>query len=137
MFAERIKELRKEKGITQVELAEAIGLSKGTVAMWEVGKREANFETLDKLADYFGKSVDYILGRSDDGSKNACEEDMVNRMIDIQSTETVIRNIKEYLKLDNYGMKAVQAVISMEYSRCVEMDSLTDLFSHIEVTKGR
>ena len=38
-FSERIKELRKEKGITQIELADAMGLSKGTVAMWEVGKR--------------------------------------------------------------------------------------------------
>ena len=45
VFSERIKELRKEKEITQVELAEAIGLSKGTIAMWEVGKREANFDT--------------------------------------------------------------------------------------------
>ena len=45
MFAERIKMLRKEKGITQVELAEAMGLSKGTIAMWEVGKREATFDT--------------------------------------------------------------------------------------------
>ena len=44
-FSERIKELRKENGITQIELADAMGLSKGTVAMWEVGKREANFDT--------------------------------------------------------------------------------------------
>ena len=38
-FAERLKELRKENGYTQVKLAEALGLSKGTVAMWETGKR--------------------------------------------------------------------------------------------------
>lgn len=36
-FAERLKELRKENGYTQVTLAEALGLSKGTVAMWETG----------------------------------------------------------------------------------------------------
>lgn len=40
-FSERIKELRKEKGITQIELADAMGLSKGTVAMWEVGKKRS------------------------------------------------------------------------------------------------
>ena len=70
VFSERIKELRKEKGITQIELADAMGLSKGTVAMWEVGKREANFDTLDKLSVYFQVSVDYLLGRTDINPQN-------------------------------------------------------------------
>ena len=39
MFPERLKQLRKEKGLTQVTLAETLGVSKGTVAMWETGKR--------------------------------------------------------------------------------------------------
>ena len=80
-FSERIKELRKEKGITQIELADAMGLSKGTVAMWEVGKREANFDTLDKLSVYFQVSVDYLLGRSNDRSQKAYEDDLVERML--------------------------------------------------------
>ena len=50
MFAQRLKELRKEKHMTQVQLAELLGVSKGTVAMWEIGKREANFETLNALS---------------------------------------------------------------------------------------
>ena len=41
MFAERIKKLRKEAGITQAELGKICGLSKGTVAMWEVGQRNS------------------------------------------------------------------------------------------------
>ena len=47
MFADRLKTLRAEKGITQVQLAEILGVTKGTVAMWETGKREPNFETLE------------------------------------------------------------------------------------------
>ena len=62
MFAERLKELRKGKNMTQVQLAEALGVSKGTIAMWEIGKREPNFETLDRLSDIFDKRIDYILG---------------------------------------------------------------------------
>ena len=43
MFAERLKEIRNGAGMTQVQLAEALGVSKGTVAMWEIGKREPNY----------------------------------------------------------------------------------------------
>lgn len=46
MFAERLKALRKKHGYTQVSLAETLGVSKGTVAMWETGKRTPDFETL-------------------------------------------------------------------------------------------
>ena len=133
MFAERIKMLRKEKGITQVELAEAMGLSKGTIAMWEVGKREATFDTLCKLADFFGKSIDYILGRTDDDSDEAYNEEVIDRIIDIQPEADVIKCINDYLRLDNYGQKAVQQLVKNEYSRCVEMDTLRDLFSHLHL----
>ena len=133
MFAERIKMLRKEKGITQVELAEAMGLSKGTIAMWEVGKREATFDTLCKLAEFFGKSIDYILGRSDDNSDEAYNEEVIDRILDVQPEEDVIKCINDYLRLDNYGQKAVQQLVKNEYFRCVEMDTLRDLFSHLHV----
>ena len=68
MFAERLKELRKEKKITQVQLAEMLDVSKGTIAMWEIGKREPNYETLNCLSDIFDKRIDYILGFSNDAS---------------------------------------------------------------------
>ena len=75
MFAERLKELRKDKNMTQVQLAEALGVSKGTVAMWEIGKREPNFETLNRLSDIFDKRIDYILGNSNDASRQkACRK---------------------------------------------------------------
>ena len=51
MFAERLKQLRKEKGMTQIDLAKAIGVSNGTVAMWETGRRKPSFELLEKLSD--------------------------------------------------------------------------------------
>lgn len=49
MFPERLKDLRKEKGMTQIELATALGVSSGTVAMWETGKRKPSFEMFEKL----------------------------------------------------------------------------------------
>ena len=61
-FAECLKELRVGKGVTQVKLADDIGVSKGTVAMWEIGKREPDFDTLITLSDYFGATTDDLIG---------------------------------------------------------------------------
>ena len=66
MFPERLKQLRKEKGLTQVTLAETLGVSKGTVAMWETGKRMHGFDMLARLSELFDKGVDYIIGTSED-----------------------------------------------------------------------
>ena len=66
MFAERIKQLRNEFKLTQREFAGKFNISAGTIAMWETGKREPDFKTLCKIADYFGCSTDYLLGRTDD-----------------------------------------------------------------------
>ena len=64
-FAERLRELRAIKGVTQVQLADDIAFSKGAIAMWETGKREPDFDTLIALSCYFGASVDSILGCGD------------------------------------------------------------------------
>lgn len=67
MFPERLKSLRNQKGVTQDEVANALGVSRATVAGYESGKkREPDYETLRKIADYFSVSTDYLLGRTDD-----------------------------------------------------------------------
>ena len=63
--AERIKQLRKKKGISQSELAEVIGVKNNTVSTWERGTRKPDFEALNLLSDYFEVSFEYILGSSD------------------------------------------------------------------------
>lgn len=119
MFDERIKELRKRDRITQVELAEAMELSKGTVAMWEVGQREANFQTLQKLADYFKVSIDYLLGYSDDPSSSAHDQEEVESMLG-PSQQKMKQAVEDLYKLDEFGAKAVIQLIGTEYKRCLE-----------------
>ena len=65
MFFQQLKLLRKEKNLTQTELANILHLSHGAVAMWETNKRQPDNETLGLLADFFGVSVDYLLGREE------------------------------------------------------------------------
>ena len=62
MFAIRLKELRMNKRLSQRELASIFKVSTGTVGNWEVGTREPDYATLTKLANFFGVSVDYLLG---------------------------------------------------------------------------
>jgi len=63
-FPKRLKELRTEKDISQEELGLIMSLSKSTISLYESGKREPDYETLKKLADYFGCSTDYLLGKT-------------------------------------------------------------------------
>lgn len=62
----RLKEIRESKGMTQTQLGEVIGAKKSAVSLWESGKRQIDNNTLKSLADFFGVSVDYILGRDQD-----------------------------------------------------------------------
>lgn len=64
MFSEKIKELRKEHNITQIKFAEIFSISPGTIAMWETGKRTPDIETIQKIANYFNVSVDWLTGKS-------------------------------------------------------------------------
>lgn len=58
----RIRELRKQHKITMKQLGEVIGVAESTISQYETGKREPDNETLLRLGEYFGVSVDYLLG---------------------------------------------------------------------------
>lgn len=64
MFSERLTMLRQERNLTQNELAEAVGISRSALSLYELNKREPDFSTLDKLALYFDVSSDFLLGRT-------------------------------------------------------------------------
>ena len=61
-FKENLKELRLEKNIGQVELAKAIGVSKGIISLWENGLREPSMYCLISLAKFFDVSIDDLVG---------------------------------------------------------------------------
>ncbi|NFM30630.1 helix-turn-helix transcriptional regulator [Clostridium botulinum] len=64
-IGERIKELREEKGINQLELSKILNVHKGSVSNWENNKRTPDADMLTKIADFFNCSVDYLLGNTD------------------------------------------------------------------------
>jgi len=62
MLATRLKQLRADKNINQIQLASEMGVNQGTVGKWETGDRKPDSGMLMRLADYFSVTVDYLLG---------------------------------------------------------------------------
>ena len=63
-FEERLRQLRKEKGLSQKELAEALNVANTTVSIWERGLRKPETDTLEKVRNFFGVSLAYLLGEN-------------------------------------------------------------------------
>lgn len=59
----KLKDLRKQRKLSQAELAEVIGVTQVTMGRYESGEREMPYQTLFQLADFFGVSIDELLGR--------------------------------------------------------------------------
>ena len=64
-----IKLLRKSRKMSQQSLANALGVSRSTIAMWETAGSQPDNASLLQLADYFGVTVDFLLGREDEKAK--------------------------------------------------------------------
>ncbi len=65
MESNRIKELRESRGLSQIELAEAVGRSQSALGTYERGERSPDSELIAKLADFFNVTTDYLLGKSE------------------------------------------------------------------------
>lgn len=59
----RISELRKQAGMSQFQLAKVLDIAASTLGMYETGKREPSIKVMQRIADYFGVTTDYLLGR--------------------------------------------------------------------------
>jgi len=75
-----LKKLRKEKGLTQGELAKSIGLAKISIANYETDKREPNSVAMAKLEDYFKVSASYLLGETDDNEYTEITEEYIGEL---------------------------------------------------------
>lgn len=82
----RLKLARQHKNMTQMEAAEKLGISNGTLSGYERNYRDPDTETLAKLAELYGVSVDWLTGRTDHPSSNVVreksEEDQIQRISD-------------------------------------------------------
>ena len=90
-FSYVLKNLLQEKGITQETLAKEFFTTQQTVSRWLNGINEPDFTTLNKLADYLGCSVDYLLGREDDyGIINNSTNNLTKMQLDLLSSFDIL-----------------------------------------------
>ncbi|AQS10614.1 HTH-type transcriptional regulator Xre [Clostridium saccharobutylicum] len=106
MLGDKIKILRKKKGLTQQELSAAIGVSRSTIGMIEKNLQGTGKETLMKLADFFGVTVDYLLSDNEQTENN--EE--IKKEIDYSLS------IKEQEDIDDEAKKIINE-LSMSFSK--------------------
>lgn len=102
MFAQRLKELRKEQGLTQVQFAKRFNISAGTIGNWESGNRTPDTDMLKRIANFFDTTVDYLIGRSDlkfDNVNNRLENEeyaLLGEVKDLTSEEK--QRVLEFIK---------------------------------------
>lgn len=102
MLGIKIKNLRKEKGLTQLELSKQLNMSRSVLSMLEANKQGTSQSNLKKIADFFDVTIDYLLSDSDDKIINKPE-----KTIDLQEVNLV----KEFKKLNSKGkLEAVKRI---------------------------
>ncbi|HAC1723702.1 TPA_asm: helix-turn-helix domain-containing protein [Listeria monocytogenes] len=93
MFGNRLKQLRKNNNKTQEDISKILGISRGAYSHIENGRNEPDMETIVKLANIFGVSTDYLLGRSNNGFI-----DTIAAHIDSNATEEEMEEILAYIE---------------------------------------
>ena len=84
----RLSLLRRQMGLTQKDLSAILGIAQSTISGWENGKYEIDDFNKCKIADYFGVTVDYLLGRTDE--PNSVDEAIANFRNDPQNKKAVL-----------------------------------------------
>ena len=74
----RIKLLRKSRGFSQVRMADILGVTRSAVSMWEIDQSQPDGEMLVRIANLFGVSTDYLLGRDAQTEKPAVSDELTD-----------------------------------------------------------
>ncbi|EKQ50306.1 MULTISPECIES: helix-turn-helix transcriptional regulator [unclassified Clostridium] len=118
MLGDKIKNLRKKKGLTQQELSDAIGVSRSTIGMVEKNLQGTGNETLIKLADFFGVTVDYLLS----------DNEQIENIEEIKKERDYSLSIKEQENIDDEAQKIINE-LSMSFSKNKDSLSEEDYFA--------
>lgn len=94
MIGNVIKQLRKEKHITQSDLAKIIGVTTSSVGMYETGVRNPSYEVIVKIAKYFNVSTDYLLNNTD----NTIDKQASNIKLNKKDEKDIRKALSETLK---------------------------------------
>ena len=99
IIGSRVKNLRYMKGLNQSELGNIIGVSKASISGYEHATRNPSYKNLERLADFFGVTSDYLLGREellvyDNNNSMQMNRDDVNIINSIKDYPSLYDNIR-------------------------------------------
>lgn len=102
-FGERLKKLRNDNKLTQQEMSDIININRSTLAGYESENKQPDFDTLNKIADFFKVSIDYLLGRTDtmnSESDGKIDDEVLGLARDFMLLDTNEKKVaKDFLKL--------------------------------------
>lgn len=102
MFSERLRKLRRERNLTQTELANSLNVSNGTIAMWETEKRQPDLDMVSRIASFFNVSVDYLMGREQKVDNNVAGVQLARQTIKIPVYGTIPAGVPIEMIEDSY-----------------------------------
>ena len=117
-FTERLKAERKKNNITQTQLAEKLYLDRSSISKYESGKQISETPTLEKLADFFDVSIDYLLGKTD-----------IRNYEDNSSLNSINEN------LSTNGLKTLAALFDEEQFTQDDLDNIENFIKFIVYKK--
>lgn len=103
MLGDRLVQLRKEKKMTQQAVADLLHISRGTYAQYEIERRVPEYATLERMADFYEVSLDYLVGRTDD--KKRILADSSRKLIDMIDQELTDEEIMDKMKFRIDGIE--------------------------------
>ena len=137
-FGIRFKEERKKKNLTQQDLATLFHLDKSSISKYENGHQRPEMETLINICDYFGVSVEYLVGQTDKKEKNINKTDVNNitNLIEIDNNKMVKIPVLGAIKA-GIPMFAEDNIIGYEYVHQEELMQGEKYFFHFMKKKRR
>lgn len=129
IFAERLRALREDAKLTQAQLGDKLGVSRGSISYYENMDRVPDIEFLVKVTDFFDVSIDYMLGKSnskeairDIGYTLGLSEWAVSRLQDLSGDDNTIALLIFDCMLSNYDFTRLLGLVEKYIAQCVETE---------------
>jgi transcriptional regulator with XRE-family HTH domain len=97
-FSHKLKQLRKQKRFTQIELAQMLDVSSAYVSQLELGIRHPSVALIQRIAQIFGVSVSYLMDESKDGVADEISDSHIRRIISLARQAGEVDDLEEYLR---------------------------------------
>lgn len=110
-FNERLRLLRQERGFSQQELADRIGLSKSSINMYERGEREPGIDTLKRIAAFFNVDIDFLLGKQK------------SLILGAKLSQNVAQNIQHHRQQANLSQKQFADLLGVDEDTVINLEN--------------